>query len=114
MTNTLTQYQREILSYKELKTQARPRVIQQIELESWVKNYLKFDFLSTVSLHQLHTHYSEYMNQVCKIVPFTKKSFSIALKAYLKKETETKKIEFYIRSRVFIKGIELINFEENQ
>lgn len=59
--------------------------------EEWIKNFLKLESLSTTSLYHLYINYRIYMSVICKIVFFTKKSFSIALRRRLEKEIKEKK-----------------------
>ncbi len=108
-----TLYTENLITNIELKTKDVSQVIQELQLKEWIESSLQLEPLSTVSLYQLYTNYSEYMSQVCKIVPFTKRNFSIALKKLLQQEIKTKKIEFFTRSSTFIRGIDLVEFEEN-
>src|SRR5689334_2881022 len=81
--------------------------LQQNQFDNWITHQVEFDPLTTVSLEQLHLNYCYFISREYKTVPFSKKLFSMTLKIKLKEKIENKQIQFFTRSRIFIRGIKL-------
>lgn len=61
-----------------------------------------------MSLQELYLNYRIFTSLGFNIIPFSKKLFSITLKLKLQQKIQHKEIEFYTRSRVFIREMQLI------
>ncbi len=90
------------LNHKNLKNKTH-----QQHFESWQNKCVAFAPLNTISLQEVYENYCKFVNLRYQSVPLSKKVFSINLRFTFEKETQDKKLVFFTRSRVFIKGIQV-------
>lgn len=85
--------------------------IQRQHFHYWLNECVEFAPLYTISLQELYSNYCHFIDMRYRTVPFSKKFFSINLKLTFEKKIQDTEVVFFTRSRVFIRGIKLTEFE---
>lgn len=77
-------------------------------VKDWVKKKLILNPSSNTSLKHCYEAYKNYLEFEKKVVPLTKKSFSILFRELLREDENKGKVRFYQRSSILIKGVEIV------
>lgn len=93
-----------------LKHENLKNKIQHQHFDLWLYKCVDFAPLNTISLQDVYSNYCQFLNLHHRSVPLSKKLFSINLRSRFEKEIQETKIVFFTRSRVFIQGIKLTEF----
>lgn len=87
------------------------REIKELDIsnvEDWVKKKLILNPSANTSLKHCYEAYKNYLEFEKKVVPLTKKSFSILFRKVLEEDANKGKVRFYQRSSILIKGVEIV------
>ena len=77
-------------------------------VKDWVKKKLILNLSSNTSLKHCYEAYKNYLEFEKKVVPLTKKSFSILFRELLREDENKGKLRFYQRCSILIKGVEIV------
>ena len=80
------------------------------QFEDWKNKCICLDLNTITPLSEAYDKYCTFIHETYQTISLSKNNFSRLLRFFLMEEQKDKKVTFFTKSKVYIKGIKLIKF----
>ena len=80
------------------------------QFEDWKNKCIYLDLNTITPLSEAYDQYCTFIHETYQTISLSKNNFSRLLRFFLMEEQKDKKVTFFTKSKVYIKGIKLIEF----